>query len=135
VVLNELERRGAEVGYVKTGDGLEVDFLARHPAGAQELIQVCADLSAADTLARFLLLLDMDVTIRVEPKRRAMPGGRMAVQSSLDALKTRGRRSSREKFLAVLDTVPDAPPRAGDETPAASRVREKASAYRPKRHR
>ena len=37
-VLNELERRGAEVGYVKTGDGLEVDFLARRPSAREELI-------------------------------------------------------------------------------------------------
>ena len=35
VVLNELERRGAEVGYVKTADGLEVDFLARHRRAAR----------------------------------------------------------------------------------------------------
>ena len=52
VVLLELERRGAEVGYVKTGTGLEVDFLARHPTGDEELIQVCADLTNEDTRAR-----------------------------------------------------------------------------------
>ena len=57
VVLNELERRGAEVGYVKTGDGLEVDFLARHPVAGEELIQVCADLSAPETLSRELRAL------------------------------------------------------------------------------
>ena len=57
VVLNELERRGADVGYVKTGDGLEVDFLARHRAGGEELVQVCADPSASDTLARELRAL------------------------------------------------------------------------------
>ena len=54
VVLNELERRKAEVGYVKTTDGLEVDFLARYPGGGEELLQVCADLSVADTRAREL---------------------------------------------------------------------------------
>jgi predicted AAA+ superfamily ATPase len=52
VVLNELERRGAEVSYVKTAEGLGVDFLARHLAGGEELIQVCADLSDAATLER-----------------------------------------------------------------------------------
>jgi predicted AAA+ superfamily ATPase len=52
VVHNELERRGAEVGYVKTGDGFEVDFLARRPEGGEELIQVSADLSAPETRAR-----------------------------------------------------------------------------------
>jgi predicted AAA+ superfamily ATPase len=53
-VLNELERRGAEVGYVKTPDGWEVDFLARHPAAGELLIQVCADISSEQTLAREL---------------------------------------------------------------------------------
>jgi uncharacterized protein len=45
VVYNELCRRGAEVAYVKTSEGFEVDFLARHADGRQELIQVCADIS------------------------------------------------------------------------------------------
>ena len=57
VVLNELDRRGAEVGYVKTSDGLEVDFLARWPAVGEELLQVCADLSSPDTRARELRAL------------------------------------------------------------------------------
>jgi predicted AAA+ superfamily ATPase len=54
VVLNELERRKAEAGYVKTADGLEVDFLARYPGGGEELLQVCADLSSPETRAREL---------------------------------------------------------------------------------
>jgi predicted AAA+ superfamily ATPase len=57
-VLNELERRGAEVGYVKTEGDLEVDFLARHRAAGEELIQVCADVTAEATLARELSALD-----------------------------------------------------------------------------
>ena len=57
-VLNELERHGAEVGYVKTANGLEVDFLARYPAGGEELIQVCADVSAEDTRAREVAALE-----------------------------------------------------------------------------
>ncbi len=56
-VHNELERRGAEVGYVKTGDGFEVDFLARRPEGGEELIRVCADLSAPETRVRELRAL------------------------------------------------------------------------------
>lgn len=48
----ELARRGAETTYVKTADGFEVDFLARYPEGSQELIQVCADLDAAETRDR-----------------------------------------------------------------------------------
>jgi uncharacterized protein len=55
--LNELERRSAEIGYVKTPDGLEVDFLARDLVGGEELIQVCADVSASETLARELRAL------------------------------------------------------------------------------
>ena len=54
VVLNELERRKVEVGYVRTTDGLEVDFLARYPGGEEELLQVCADLSAPETRVREL---------------------------------------------------------------------------------
>lgn len=51
-VLNELERRKAEVAYVKTPEGFEVDFYARHLTGLQELIQVCADPSAPGTMER-----------------------------------------------------------------------------------
>lgn len=56
-VFNELERRGAEVGYVKTEGGSEVDFLARYPDGAQELIQVCADPADDRTRTRELRAL------------------------------------------------------------------------------
>ena len=51
-VLNELERRGAEVGYVKTEGGLEVDFHAWFPGRGEELIQVCADPSEESTRER-----------------------------------------------------------------------------------
>jgi predicted AAA+ superfamily ATPase len=44
VVRIELERRHMDVGYVRTEDGAEVDFLARSPEGEQALIEVCADL-------------------------------------------------------------------------------------------
>jgi len=36
-VAKELERRGAEIGHVKTGAGEEVDFLARRPDAGAEL--------------------------------------------------------------------------------------------------
>jgi predicted AAA+ superfamily ATPase len=52
VVLLVLQRRGADVSYVRTGAGHEVDFLAQYPGGAQQLIQVCADLSAGPTRER-----------------------------------------------------------------------------------
>jgi predicted AAA+ superfamily ATPase len=51
-VLVELERRGAEVGYVRTEDGHEVDFHARLPGGETWLLQVCADASGGETLDR-----------------------------------------------------------------------------------
>ena len=58
VVFNELQRRGADVSYVKTEADLEVDFLARFPAGREELIQVCADPADSATLGRELAALD-----------------------------------------------------------------------------
>ena len=52
VVLLELERRGAEIAYVRTAAGFEVDFLARYPEGGEALIQVCADLDDPVTWQR-----------------------------------------------------------------------------------
>ena len=83
VVLNELQRSKAEIGYVKAGDGVEVDFLVRHRGGGEELVQVCADPSAPGVLARELrgltaaahthpraarrlLVLDRDQALRVK---------------------------------------------------------------------
>jgi predicted AAA+ superfamily ATPase len=57
-VFNELQRRGAEVGYVKTGSGFEVDFLSRERSGAQCLIQVCQDVDNPDTLSREVRALE-----------------------------------------------------------------------------
>jgi predicted AAA+ superfamily ATPase len=52
VVLNELERRRADVSYVRNADGTEVDFLVRVPGSRPELVQVCADVSDGETLRR-----------------------------------------------------------------------------------
>lgn len=58
-VLIELERRGAEVTWVRTAEGHEVDFLARYPGGREELIQVCVEFDAAATREReFRALLE-----------------------------------------------------------------------------
>ena len=51
-VLLELERRGAEVTYVRTASGFEVDFLARYPDSTEELIQVSADLDSPTAVDR-----------------------------------------------------------------------------------
>lgn len=52
VVLHELDRRRAEIGYVRTANGHEVDFLARFRDAREELIQVCADPGALETRER-----------------------------------------------------------------------------------
>jgi len=44
-VMLELERRGAEIAYVRTPQGYEVDFFALYPDNREVLIQVCADLA------------------------------------------------------------------------------------------
>lgn len=51
-VLVELERRGCEITYVRTGEGFEVDFLARGASGEANLIQACIDLSDPATAER-----------------------------------------------------------------------------------
>ena len=58
VVLIELERRRANVTYVRTAEGHEVDFLARSPSGDEALIQVCADSTSAETRQRELRALE-----------------------------------------------------------------------------
>ncbi len=57
-VLVELERRRAEIFYVKTPQGYEVDFLAHYPSGERELIQVCADAADTGTARRELRALE-----------------------------------------------------------------------------
>jgi uncharacterized protein len=51
-VLVELERRGYQVSYVRTREGLEVDFIASAAGKAPELIQVCLDASDRATWER-----------------------------------------------------------------------------------
>lgn len=51
-VMIELLRRNAEIAYVKTPKGYEVDFFARYPDGSQDLIQVCASVDDPATLDR-----------------------------------------------------------------------------------
>jgi hypothetical protein len=85
VVLLELERRGYEVGYYRSREGYEVDFVAVAPEGSMLLIQVCAEMSDTDTWMRELrglltaaeeypaavpLLLTSDI---LPPKREVPP--------------------------------------------------------------
>lgn len=83
-VLLELDRRRAEVGYVHTQDGHEIDFVARYPEGNAELIQVCASLDDPATrereiralleasvafpqMARSLIALDIPMSFELPP--------------------------------------------------------------------
>jgi len=52
VVLLELERRGYDVGWVRVGDDLEVDFHAENPAADTLLIQVSLDTTSEGTWER-----------------------------------------------------------------------------------
>jgi hypothetical protein len=71
-VLNELDRRGAESAYVKTEEGLEVDFLARHPGAGEELVQVCADPSEPGVRDRELRALAAAAALHPRAERRLL---------------------------------------------------------------
>lgn len=62
-VFLELERRRCDVTYVRTPEGREIDFLARAPDGAVELIQVCADATHPETAERELRALEEGVRL------------------------------------------------------------------------
>lgn len=51
-VLLELERRGAELAYLRTSSGYEVDFHARLPEGRVLVVQVCAQIESEATWTR-----------------------------------------------------------------------------------
>ena len=51
-VFLDLERRGYEMGYVRTPQGFEVDFLARTPGEPPLLVQVCTDVHDPQTYDR-----------------------------------------------------------------------------------
>lgn len=70
-VLIELERRRYDVTYVRTRQGYEVDFLARSPTGAADLIQVCSDMSDPGTSSRELRALNAAAAL--------VPGARLLV--------------------------------------------------------
>jgi predicted AAA+ superfamily ATPase len=83
-VLLELERRGCEVGYVRTDEGYEVDFRARGPEGRVWLIQVAAEVRDASTWQREVRALAraagahpgataIMLTADVQPPEEALP--------------------------------------------------------------
>ena len=68
VVLIELERGGYETAYVRTREGMEVDFMGREPSGAWHLIQVCTDISNPATWEREVRALVKAATMYPEAK-------------------------------------------------------------------
>jgi predicted AAA+ superfamily ATPase len=85
-VLLELERRGWEVSYVRTGEGFEVDFLAHRAGDAPLLVQVCLESEGDETWERELRALEAAagthpearaflVTLDAIPPSRPQPAG------------------------------------------------------------
>lgn len=70
VILHELLRRGAEVGYVRTRDGFQVDFHAQLPGGAAQLVQVCAETTTRETWDREVRALQ--AALAENPTRQAL---------------------------------------------------------------
>ena len=71
-VFHELDRRDAEISYVKCGGNLEVDFLARYPDGHEELLQVCADLTEPATRERELRAMAAAAELHPQATRRML---------------------------------------------------------------
>jgi uncharacterized protein len=84
-VLIELERRACQVGYIRTRDGFEVDFVARDTGGETNLLQVSADVGAPDAREREVRAL--------AAAAREHPGARAR--------------------LVTLDAIPPSPPLSG----------------------
>jgi predicted AAA+ superfamily ATPase len=85
-VLLELERRGYEVTYVRTQEGLEVDFLAHRAGDPPLLVQVCLESEGDETWQRELRALQSAaaahsqahpilVTLDTDPPKRELPDG------------------------------------------------------------
>lgn len=83
VVLLELERRGAEVSYVRTADGYEVDFLARYNDGTLDLIQVCADASDSQTAVREIRALQAAAVAHPTAALRLLTATRSGLPASV----------------------------------------------------
>jgi len=62
IVFLELERRGYDIGYLRTREGWEVDFFATQPMGKTFLIQVCAATEKPETLEREVRALQSAAT-------------------------------------------------------------------------
>lgn len=84
-VLLELQRRRAEITYVRTLGGREVDFLARPPAGVPELIQVCSDPTDVRALEREITALQAAGQAHPDAHRHLLTLTRDAIPKELPA--------------------------------------------------
>lgn len=121
-VLHELDRRGAEVGYVKTANGFEVDFLARFRDGREELIQVCADLTQPDTLNRELRALAEAAVEHPNAQRRILV-------ATFDSLP--GQRSEDVLIQTAYHWLLEATPSGREDTDAKRRARARGTRRAP----
>ncbi len=68
-ILMELHRQKAQMEYITTSAGYEIDFYARFPNGSRHLIQASADVSTPETLKReSRALLDADASINADKR-------------------------------------------------------------------
>lgn len=93
-VLLELERRGAEVGYLRTPNGHEVDFHARWPDNSVSLIQVCAEVRVPGTFER---------EVRALVEARADHPGAIPVLLTLDSIPPRAPLPRGVRWQASAD--------------------------------
>jgi len=85
LVLLELERRGCEVGWVRTEEGYEVDFYARDPEGNVSLLQAAAEVESADTWAREVRALASAARAHPEATPILVTGSSLPPQKPLPA--------------------------------------------------
>lgn len=86
LVFLELKRRGRELYYYKTANGLEVDFICREKGMVTELIQVAGDMGAEKTRTREVKALlkamdetglDRGVIVTIEDEEEIVSGGKV----------------------------------------------------------
>lgn len=75
IVACELQRRSADLAYVKTEAGLEVDFLTTARDGSQQLVQVVDDIGDAATRGRELRALADAAAAHPEASQVLLVGG------------------------------------------------------------
>ena len=85
-VLHELKRRNAEVAYVRTPGGFEVDFCARAAPGEELLIQVCVTLDDPATLAREVRALHDAAALYPNARQMLIALDLPAAQTGLDGI-------------------------------------------------